>query len=43
MGWKSMCIRFDKVNRFIRAYDGTSWIQIGDENMISSTTGLDIL
>ena len=44
IGFKPCYIRFDKIDGFIRVYDGTRYLLLfGAENMIPFTTGLDIL
>ena len=44
IGAKRLRLRFDNVNEFIRVYDGNRYIVYLElENMISFTTGLDIL
>ena len=44
IGFKPWYIRFDKIDGFIRVYDGTRYLLLfGAENMIPFTTGLDIL
>ena len=42
--YKPLRIRFDKIDGFIRAYDGTRYLgSLQVKNIISFTTGLDIL
>ena len=44
IGAKPLPIGFDKVNQFLRIYDGTRYlVLLGGENIISFTTGLYIL
>ena len=44
MGAKPVRIRFDKVNGFIRIYDGTKYLVLfGPEKMMPFSIGLDIL
>ena len=38
---KPLCIRFDKIDGFIRVYDGTRYLEL--ENIILFITGLNIL
>ena len=44
MGAKPLCIRFDKVDGFIKIYDGTRYLlSFGPKNMIQFMIELDIL
>ena len=36
-------IRFNKIDEFIRIYDGTRYLIFGSENMIPVKTELDVL
>ena len=39
IGFKPLCIRFDKIDGFIRVYDGTRYLLLsGAENMVPFTT-----
>ena len=40
IGSRPLCIRFDKIDGFIRIYDGTRYLMLfGSENMIPFATG----
>ena len=41
IGTKPLCVRFDKIDGFIRVYAGTSYLTL--KNMMLFTIGLDIL
>ena len=44
MGAKPLCIRFDKVDRFIETFDGTRYLALFVlKNMMKFIIGLDIL
>ena len=42
IGAKPLYIRFNKIDGFIRVYDGAMMVLFGAEQMTSFTTGLDI-